>query len=132
MAEYEAHSFAPSVDPRDSLAEGADKIVHCYKQHVRQDCSLQMSPQSLDQVETWAVRGQPVDLDPVAVLLQPGLYGFGRVEPSIVADQADLLARVNRHQGNQECQEVRPVLTGCDRIGDPAGGVIDTAVDNPL
>jgi hypothetical protein len=71
MVKHEAHSVAVSINSPDALAEGYGQVVQGFEQDVGQDSPLQMAPQSLDQVQTRAVRRQPVDCDPIGI----GLVG---------------------------------------------------------
>ena len=51
MVKHESHFAAVAVDVAHAPAEGGDQIVDGLEQHIGQHGSLQVAPQSLDQVE---------------------------------------------------------------------------------
>lgn len=59
MVEHESHALAMAVDSGDALVENRDQILEGLEQHVGQNGPLEMTPQPLDQVQTWAVGRQP-------------------------------------------------------------------------
>jgi hypothetical protein len=125
---HESHLVAPPIDSRDSLSERYDQVFERREQHVGHDGPFEMAPQPLDQVQARAVGRQPVDLDLLAVLFEPLTDGFGVMEPAIVADQANLATRIGSQQRLQIGQEVGSRLGRGNRVSDPAGGVVDSAI----
>ena len=95
MIEDEFHFVAMSIDAAHAAAEGRDQIIHRREQNIGQDRSFEMPPQPLNQIETWAVRWQPIDFDFVPVGVQPRPNRLGVVERAIVADQAHFAAAVS-------------------------------------
>ena len=130
--EHESHLVATTVDSRDSLADRRDQVVERLEQHVGRDGSLQMSPQSLDQVQARAVRRQPENADLFAMLLEPLAHRFGVMESAVVADETDLTTGISPQQRLQVHQEIGTRLGRSDRVGDPAGRVIHPAVGHGL
>ena len=110
MVEHEAHAVTVSVNSADALAEGRGQVVEAFEQDVGQDCSFQMAPQSLDQVQTRAVRRQPVDRDPIGIGLEPLLDCTCMVKPTVVAHQANLATSVRLDERDQEEEEVDSLL----------------------
>ena len=130
MVKHEAHSVTVSIDSADALTECHDQVAKGFKQDVGQDSAFQVAPQPLDQVQTWAVRRQPVDRDPVGIGLEPLLDCACAVEPSVVAHQANLATGVRLDQGDEEDQEIHSTLAVGNCVGDLARRVIHAAVDN--
>src|ERR1700733_9812416 len=96
VIEHESHAFALPVNSSDASLEGRLEIVQTVEEHVGNYRAFQMSPEPLDQIQAGRVRRQPTDLDPVALLRQPTLHGFGVMEAAIVADQADLASGISQ------------------------------------
>ena len=71
MVKHEAHTVTVSVNSPDALAESRRQVVEGFEQDVGQDCSFQMAPQSLDQIQAGAVGWQPVDCDQIGIGLEP-------------------------------------------------------------
>ncbi len=132
MFEHESHLIATAIDPRHAQLEGGHQVVECVVEHVRQDGAFEMSPQSLDQIETRTVWRQPIDSDLPAVLMQPLTYSLSVMKPAVVANQSDLATRISSQQCDQEYDEVGSRLRWGDRVGDPTGGVIDATIDHSL
>ena len=68
--EHKTHPFSFDRRPTNTFADGGYQVVQSLVQHVRQNGSLQVAPQSLDQVQVGAVGEQPVDFDLVPVRLK--------------------------------------------------------------
>jgi len=132
MIEHEPHLVAMTIEPRNAVTKGSDQIVQRSEQHVGQDRSFQVTPQSLDQIQARTIRRQPENRDLIAVRPQPFLDGLCVMEPTVVTDHTDLAASVDRDQYYQKRQEVRAALAGSDGVGDPAGRVVYASVDDLL
>jgi hypothetical protein len=132
MVKHEAHAVTVSVNSADALAERRGQVVNSFEQDVGQDGPLQMAPQSLDQVQTRAVRRQPVDRDPIRVCREPLPDTASVVKPSVIADQANLATGVRLDQGDKEDEEIRATFAVGDCVGDFARRVIHAAVHDLL
>src|SRR6516225_831960 len=62
------------------------------------------------------------------MLLQESLHGFGRVEASVIADQANLPAGVSQQQRHQEDQERATALGGGQPVGQLARAVVHASI----
>jgi hypothetical protein len=132
MVKHEAHSVTVSINSADALAESSGQVVKAFEQYVCQDRSFQMAPKSLDQVETRAVRRQPVDRDPIGIGLDPLLDCTRVVEPPVVTHQANLATSVRLDQGDQEDEEIHSTLAVGNCVGDLARCIIHAAVHDLL
>ena len=132
VIEHKAHPLSFDRRTANALAEGGYQVVQSLVQHVCQNGSFQVAPQSLDQVQVGAVGGQPVDLDLVPVRLEERKNRLGRVEPAVVAHHPHLLARVFLDHDQKERQEHRPAFAVGYGIGQLPGHVVDRPVDDLL
>lgn len=132
MVEHESHFVSMAVDPGDAVAKRGHQVIDRPEQHVGQDGSFQMAPQPFDQVETRAVRRQPEDGDLIGMLGQERPHRLRVMETSVVADEANLPAGIGSQQDDQERDEVPAALGVGHRVGDPAGGIVDTPVNDLL
>ncbi len=110
VVKYEAYAIAVSITMADAFAECRCLVVKGFEQDVGQNCSFQMAPQSLDQVQIRTVRRQQVDCDPIGVGLEPLLDCTCMVKPSIVAHHANFATGIRLDQGDQEDKEIHPLL----------------------
>jgi hypothetical protein len=106
VVEHESHEVPATVNSSDASLKGCLEIVQTMEEHVGKYRAFQMPPEPLEQIQVRRVRGQPEDLDAVALLRQPLPDGLGVVEAAVVADQTDLASGVSREQCHQEGEEV--------------------------
>jgi hypothetical protein len=132
MIEQEAHLIPLGVDGSNAAAEGGDQVVDAGEQHVGQDGSFQMAPQSFDQVQVGAIWRKPIHLDPTPVPVQPVADGSGLMVSGIITHQTDPATRIDAKQGGQERDELQAALGVADERGDLAGGIIHGSVDHFL
>lgn len=132
MIKHEAHSVTVSIYSADALAESSGQVIEGFKQDVCQDRSLQMAPQSLDQIEARAIWRQPVDCDPIRIGLEPLLDRVRVVESPVVAHQANFATGVRPDQGDKEDQKVHSTFAVGDCVSNLARRVIHAGVYNLL
>jgi hypothetical protein len=116
MVKHEAHSVTVSVNSANSLAKNRGQVVKGFAQDVGQDSPFQMAPKSLDQVQTCAVRRQPVDCDPIRMRLEPFLNPTCVLESSVIAYQASFATGVRLDQGDKEVHSTLPVRNCVRRV----------------
>jgi hypothetical protein len=132
MSKHESHLVAVTINPSNATAKSSHQILHCGKQHIRQDRALQMPPQPFDHIQSRTIRWQPEQLNLIPMRLEPLPHRFGFMKPPVVTDQPNLPASIRGCQGDQEGKEVLPAFGLGHRIDDLAGLVIDPTVDYPL
>jgi hypothetical protein len=132
MVELNDLTVTVAINSANILAENRDKFFKSFEQDVSQNCPLQMSPQPLDHVQTWAVRSQPVDHNPVGTGCEPFLGCSCVVETTVVTNQPSFSSAVRLHQRAREYQEIRPTLAAGDCIYNLIGRVIEAPMHNLL
>jgi hypothetical protein len=68
VVEAESHLISAAINSGYSDSEGHDQLVHAREQDISQNGSLQMSPQSFDRIQAWAVGSQPIDFDSIGIV----------------------------------------------------------------
>ena len=74
--------------------ESAYQVVDAGEQDVGNHGPLQVTPQTLDQIQIGAVRRESIDFDPMVVDVQPVLHRSRVMIPRVVAHQTNLASRV--------------------------------------
>ena len=128
MVEDKIHFIAVAIDTSNASAKRCDQIIHRRKQHIRQYGAFEMTPQSLYQVQTWAIWWQPVNFNLIPMCFKPSEYRFGLMETAVVADQSNFLAGICDYQSNQECQKIQSTFGSGNRVSNFSGSVIYSAI----
>jgi hypothetical protein len=106
LQECERERWPASHTPT-AQSNGAAQRREIRRAEIGQFARLQVSPQQLDGVEIWGVRGEPFDLQPLALRGEVGCHSMTLVRAQPIPDQDDALIPGMLLQGSHEADERR-------------------------
>ncbi len=89
VVEHKAHGVTFAVEALDSLMKCSHQIVEGPVEHIGQHGTFYVSPQPFNQVQTWTIRGQPVDVDLMPMLFQKPTHRLSVMKATIVTNHSD-------------------------------------------
>ena len=132
VIENESQFTSVGVDKLDTALECGHQVIDGCEEDVGQGSSLEVAPQSFDQIQIGAVRRQPDHFDPAAVTFQPFMDSAGVVVAGVVADQQNLATVVGPQKGREKVDEAESALGIADPGRDSSGGIVHRAINDLL
>ena len=92
MVEETKRELLRLTDSRHALADSNLGLSQSFRTAIGQLLAFEVAPQAFDRVEVGGVAGQPLDAQPMALLMQVLLHGPALVGGQAIPDQGGLLA----------------------------------------